>query len=83
MSAFTMPRNRRQNGSISTMSTCPVCGAGYAKYRRWQTFCSTKCRKQAWILNHRTGAYTDVRKDISEIKLILSRIEEKLGMKEE
>ena len=75
--------NRRQNGLGLTKATCLVCGARYAKYRAWQTFCSPKCRKQAWIINHRAGAYTDVRNDIAEIKTSLSRIESRLGMKGE
>jgi len=76
-------RDRRQNGSGSTMGTCLVCRTLYPKYRSWQTFCSPKCRKQAWIINHRTGVYTDVRHDIAAIKAQIGRIEVRLGMKGE
>jgi len=82
VSAFTMPRNRRQNGSISTMSTCPVCGAGFAKYRSWHVFCSPKCRKAAWLMSHRTGTYTDVRNDIAAIKADVTAIKNHFGIKE-
>jgi lysine/ornithine N-monooxygenase len=76
----TMPQNRRQNGSGSTMSTCLVCRAEYAKYRRWQTFCSPRCRKTAWVISHRTGTYTDVRNDIAAIKADMARVVHHLGI---
>jgi hypothetical protein len=55
-----------------------VCGASYPKHRRWQTFCSPKCRKRAWLINHRTGAYTDIRTDIAAIKADVAAIKELL-----
>lgn len=83
MKESTMALNRRQNGSGSTMSTCPVCRAEYAKYRRWQTFCSPRCRKTAWVIRHRTGIYTDVRNDIAAIKADMAWIVRHLGIGKE
>ena len=71
----TEAQDRRQNGSESTNATCLVCGTEFAKYRRWHAFCSPKCRKQAWLISHRTGVYTDVRMEIKDIKASLARIE--------
>ena len=70
----------RQNASISTISVCPVCGKGFAKKRRWQTFCSQKCRKQAWLISKRVGAYSDLRNGIDDIKRQLDRIEKALNL---
>ena len=78
----TMPRNRRQNGSGSTISVCPVCRAEYVKYRCWQSFCSSRCRKKAWVINHRTGTYTDVRNDIAAIRADVDLIVRHLGIRE-
>jgi len=80
MIAFTMPRNRRQNGSESTSAICLVCRATYVKYRRWQSFCSPRCRKRGWLINHRTGAYTDIRTDIAEVKADVAAIKRHFGI---
>ena len=62
------------------MGTCLVCRTVYPKYRYWQSFCSPRCRKMAWVINHRAGTYTDVRNDIKDIKASLARIEAKVGI---
>ena len=62
-----MAQGKRRNASVSTRSVCLACGRGYVRYRRWQSFCSPKCRKQAWELSKRTGAYTDIRITLAEI----------------
>jgi endogenous inhibitor of DNA gyrase (YacG/DUF329 family) len=77
----TIARNRRQNGSESKKALCLVCGTEYVKYRRWQTFCSDRCRKRAWLISQRVGAYTDVRQDIASMKESLAAIEAHLGLK--
>jgi hypothetical protein len=76
-----MPRDKRQNASVSTQAVCLFCGAGYTKYRSWQSFCSPKCRKKAWALSKRVGAYTDIRLTLAEILTRLRAIEEKIGIK--
>lgn len=60
------------------MSTCLVCRTLYPKYRYWQSFCSPKCRKQAWVINHRAGIYTDIRHDVAAIKADVAVIKEQL-----
>jgi uncharacterized Zn finger protein (UPF0148 family) len=77
MKAVNTPRmaeNMRQNATVSTTITCPVCGTSKPRKRRWEVFCSPKCRKAAWLLNHRTGTYTDIRQDIADIKKMLIAI---------
>lgn len=78
----TEAQDKRQNGSDSTKSACLVCGAEFAKYRRWHAFCSPKCRKQAWLISHRTGIYTDVRNDIAAIKADVATIKKHFGIGE-
>jgi predicted nucleic acid-binding Zn ribbon protein len=64
-------QNMRQNAVGTTIFTCPVCGTSKPRKRRWETFCSPRCRKAAWVLNHRTGTYTDIRKELADIKAML------------
>ena len=71
----------RQNALSATNSRCPVCGGGFVKKRAWQSFCTPKCRKQAWVLSKRVGAYTDIRLTLAEILVRLRTIESKLGIK--
>ena len=81
--AARVGQDRRQNASVSTRAVCLVCGTGYAKYRSWQSFCSPKCRKRAWALSKRVGAYTDIRLTLTEILGRVKAIESHLGMKDD
>lgn len=75
-----MGQNMRQNALSGPKGTCPVCGAMFVKNRRWQAFCSTKCRKVMHQRNQRTIAYYDVRKELEGIRESLRAIESKLGI---
>ena len=75
MSNATMALNMRQNASGSKTLACCVCGAVVPRKTRWQTSCSPKCRKRAYLISHRTGTYTDIRIEIKDIKASLARIE--------
>ena len=35
---------------------CPNCGRKFAKSRMWQVFCSTACRKAAWLKKNANAA---------------------------
>jgi len=78
----TMALNMRQNASGSKTLACCVCGAVVPRKTRWQTSCSPKCRKRAYLISHRTGTYTDVRHDIAAILTRLGRLEKHFGIKE-
>ena len=82
MSKVKQASERLLGAPGSTMSTCLVCRTVYPKYRYWQSFCSPRCRKMAWVINHRTGVYTDVRHDIAAILTRLGRLEKHFGIKE-
>ena len=34
------------------LSKCPTCGAEFTARRRWQRFCSRRCRWTAWEAAH-------------------------------
>lgn len=74
-------REARQNASDSAIVRCLSCGRGVPRKRRWQAFCSPKCRKAAWLISHRTGTYTDVRQILSAIQVDIARIKTQLGIK--
>ena len=75
----TMALNMRQNASRGTNGICPVCGDGFNKKRAWHAFCSPKCRKTAWIINHRAGISADIRIDIAAIKADVAAIMKIIG----
>jgi len=81
VSTSTMALNMRQNAGRGTNGTCPVCGTGFSKKRVWHAFCSPKCRKAAWVINHRAGIYMDIRIEIKDIKASLARIEERMRIR--
>ena len=83
MKESTMALNMRQNGAGTKNIVCPVCGAVKPKKRGWHSFCSPRCRKKAWLINHRTGIYTDVRNDIAAIKADMAWIVRHLGIGKE
>jgi endogenous inhibitor of DNA gyrase (YacG/DUF329 family) len=33
---------------------CPTCGDKFHPQRSWQTYCSNKCRTEAWLASHVT-----------------------------
>lgn len=61
-------------------ATCPVCGGGFTPKRRWQTFCSSQCRKVNWAASKRTGAYIDVRQVLAGIRADLDAVMNHLGV---
>lgn len=69
---------RRQNASLGSKRHCSMCGVEFTPYRRWQTFCSPRCRKAAFLMSKRVGMHSDIRSDISDIRekigLILAEI---------
>ena len=50
------------------VQVCAVCGAKFAKTRKWNDFCSDKCRKLAWRIRRRLDVPADVRATLSRIE---------------
>jgi hypothetical protein len=61
---------------------CLHCGAAFLPFRKWQKFCSPKCRKNDWLeKNSYPSALAAFKKEWAEIKRRLSEIEANLGIK--
>jgi hypothetical protein len=53
---------------------CGVCGAKFAPSRKWQDFCSDKCRKLAWRIRRRLDTPADIRATLNRIESKLDQI---------
>ena len=62
------------------LSKCPECGGSYARKRKHQTFCSSRCRKRSWERERKVRPSYDIRKKLDEILASLARIEDKMGI---
>ena len=73
-----MAQNMRQNALRRANAACPVCGAGFIKKRRWQAFCSQKCRKAHWEAERKNRPAYDIRARLDELIGAVHRIEHRL-----
>lgn len=63
-------------------SKCPSCGVPYAKKRKHQTFCSSKCRKAFWVKDRTVHPGTDIRIKLDAILARLTAIEKHLRIED-
>ncbi|MBE3130396.1 MAG: hypothetical protein IMZ54_06720 [Acidobacteria bacterium] len=61
---------------------CSRCGSTFLVFRKWQKFCSSKCRKNDWLeKNSLPSAIAALKKEWAETKREWAEVKAALGIK--
>lgn len=74
------PRSASFPAKSGSQAMCPECGTPYAKLRKHQLFCSTRCRKRSWEKERTVRPAYDIRANIDRLVADVAAIKARLGI---